>query len=56
MVKIDTEKCIGCGMCVSMNPEIFEMDENGKAKIIFQKNAKEIKEIIESCPVEAIKE
>jgi ferredoxin len=32
-VKIDKEKCIGCGSCYSIAPEVFEMDVDGKAKI-----------------------
>jgi len=48
-----TSDCIGCGACVSICPEGFEMD-NGKAKV---KNAKAkcVKEAVDSCPVNAIK-
>ena len=53
MVSVDKEKCIGCGMCVSLCPEIFEIGEDGKAKIISQEK-KDCKNAIESCPVEAI--
>jgi ferredoxin len=35
-VKIDKEKCIGCGSCYSIAPEVFEMDIDGKAKISAQ--------------------
>ena len=56
MARIDTEKCIGCGLCVSICPEIFELDENGKAKTISDKISSCTKEAAESCPVEAISE
>lgn len=52
MAKIDKEKCIGCGACVSTCPEGFEISD-GKAKIKNSK-AKCIKDAIDSCPVRAI--
>ena len=54
MVKIDKEKCIGCGLCASVCGEVFEMADNGKARVKAQKNASCIKEAIDSCPVDAI--
>jgi len=54
MVKVDKEKCIGCGLCVSISPDAFEMGEDGKAKVISQKDSPEVKEAVESCPGEAI--
>lgn len=57
---IDQETCIGCGACVAVAPELFEMDENGKSRA--KKNAnlnkeetKKAKEGAETCPVQAIK-
>jgi ferredoxin len=54
MVKVDTKKCIGCGLCVSLCPDVFELGKDGKAKAISQKNPSCAKEAVESCPVEAI--
>jgi ferredoxin len=56
MVKVNSKKCIGCGLCVSICPEIFEMDSEGKSKVKKEKNIPCLKEAIESCPMEAIEE
>ena len=53
MVKVDREKCIGCGLCVSVCEEVFVLD-NGKAKVKAQKKLPCVKEAIKSCPVNAI--
>ena len=58
-VKIDESTCIGCGTCVALCPEVFELGEDGKTKVKLQ-NSKtpklqaEIDEAIEVCPVKAI--
>ena len=54
MVKVDKERCIGCGACVSACVELFEMGDDGKAKVKSNEDSKCIKEAIEVCPVDAI--
>jgi ferredoxin len=54
-IKIDKEKCIGCGLCVSLCGEVFELDtKEFKAKVKAQKSLPCVKEAIDSCPVQAI--
>ena len=53
MTKIDKNKCLGCGACVSACSEGFEII-NQKAEIK-NSEAKCIKEAISICPVNAIK-
>ena len=54
-VRVDKEKCIGCGACVAMLPEVFEMRE-GKSHVKNENGAsiEKIKETAQLCPVGAI--
>ena len=52
MVKIDKEKCIGCGSCEAICPDGFEV-AGDKAKVK-DANAPCIKEAAAACAVEAI--
>ena len=60
MVKVNKEKCIGCGLCSNLCPEVFEVTDEGKAKVkegVDSEGNKEcIKESKEGCPVNAIEE
>ncbi len=54
-VKINTDECIGCGVCSQLCPEVFEMDEaEGKAKVIKPEGADCAQEAADNCPVGAI--
>ena len=54
MVKIKKDLCIGCGDCSSTCPEVFELGDDGKAKVKSQKKLPCVKEAIDACPVSAI--
>ena len=57
MIKVDNEKCIGCGACAAVCEKVFEMDfEKMKAKVISQEKCECVKEAINACPTEAISE
>lgn len=55
-VKIDKNKCIGCGTCVAIAPKSFKLGDDGKAQPIEPSGDEEkiIKEAVDSCPVQAI--
>ena len=54
-VKVDKEKCIGCGACAAVCSDVFEMKE-GKAVAKEAETDKECaKEAADTCPVDAIK-
>jgi len=56
-VSIDQKLCIGCGLCASMLPAVFELDENGKSRVKNENGApiEKIKEVASMCPAKAIK-
>jgi ferredoxin len=60
MPKINKEKCLGCGYCTSVCPEVFELGDDGKAEVRegadLEKNKDCIKEAKEGCPAGAIEE
>jgi len=54
VIKVDKEKCVGCGLCASICSEVFVLGKDGKATVKAQKKIPCVKEAIESCPVNAI--
>ncbi|MCX7779102.1 MAG: ferredoxin [Patescibacteria group bacterium] len=56
-VKVDKNCCLGCGSCVAICPENFELDEEGKSQV---KN-EEIEDLgcsqqaADACPANCIK-
>jgi len=59
-VRVDPELCIACGACISVAPDVYDWDEEGKARAVVEEVPPELEELaregLESCPTEAIKE
>ncbi len=56
-VKVIDEKCIKCGLCASLAPEVFELPDGETARVISQPCGKcedKARQAAESCPTEAI--
>lgn len=56
-VRIDEEECIGCGSCVDVCPDVFEMDhELEKSFVIHPEGGDEdcILEAMGECPMSCI--
>ncbi len=65
-IKLEREKCIGCGSCQALCPKYFEMKEDGKSSVIgAQRDANENDELetakiecaetaAEACPTQCI--
>ena len=54
-----TEECIGCGACVAIAPEVFEMNSETMKSIVKKQPSKDeeqkTKDAANACPVNAIK-
>ena len=55
-VKVDKSKCISCGVCISLCPDVFEFGDDGKSQV--KTDAKfescDLETVKSSCPVGAI--
>lgn len=60
-LKVNKEKCIGCGQCVSMTVQkVFDFDDDNLAKVVeapvSNENEEAATEAMENCPTGAIEE
>ncbi|MDI3543749.1 MAG: ferredoxin [Candidatus Woesearchaeota archaeon] len=54
-VSVDREKCIACGACQVVCPDVFDTNEDGTAKCLVNETDDDcVKEAADSCPVMAI--
>lgn len=56
---VDQDICIGCGLCAETVPQVFKMNDDGKAEAFAQTtetNQDAVQTAIENCPVSAIRE
>ncbi|NLL15091.1 MAG: ferredoxin [Fibrobacter sp.] len=55
---VDPDTCIGCELCPTICPEVFQMGDDGLAHAIPDNIAPELeataREAAQSCPVQAI--
>lgn len=54
---VDNNKCIGCGMCEGICPDVFRVNEEGKIEVLetaYAQVDQEIMEAAKACPVMAI--
>jgi ferredoxin len=56
--EVDKDTCIGCGLCTTVCPEVFEMQDDGKAGTVVSEvpgTAEDsAEEARDQCPVSAI--
>jgi len=54
-ITVEQNTCIGCGACVSLCPDGFKLNDQGKAESINQGDIDCAKKAAEGCPVQSIK-
>ena len=57
-VRVDEEKCIGCGLCLGLAEAVFAFNDDGKAVAgeVTPDDEEAVNSAMASCPVEAIVE
>jgi len=57
-VRVDQEKCIGCGLCTSLAEAVFAFNDDGRADAgpVSPDDEEAVQNAMASCPVEAIEE
>jgi len=57
-VRVDRNKCIGCGACVALVPEVFDFDDGLSKEKVEEINDKKLEERVREaadlCPAGAI--
>lgn len=56
-VKVDKEKCIGCGACMSIAPNTFEFGDDGLSQVkteFVEDDTAEVENAKDCCPTGAI--
>ncbi len=56
-VVVSKDKCIGCGACQAINPDVFELGDDGFAHAIkneVEDDNEDVKDAADSCPTGAI--
>ena len=58
-IAVDREKCSGLGICEGLAPDLFEVDEDGKARVLVdsinERSLRDAEDAVIGCPMMALK-
>jgi ferredoxin len=58
-IHVDTDKCTGHGVCESINPEVFEVGDDGIVHVLTEILTEDLREDLETavaeCPTQALR-
>lgn len=58
-IQVDKSRCTGLGICESLAPEVFEVNDDGElvllTEIITEEQLEGVQDAIRACPTEALR-
>lgn len=58
-ISVDRSRCTGLGICESLSPEVFEIDDEGslvlRAETISDEQLDVVEQAVDGCPTEALR-
>lgn len=58
-ITVDRVKCTGLGICESLAPDVFEVDDNGDLILLTEEvtddTLQDVREAVAGCPTEALR-
>lgn len=56
---IDTQICVGYGVCVGLRPDVFGLDDEDKAHLLTEYltavDRRDLEDAVRECPVQALR-
>ena len=57
-VQVDRDRCVGSGVCESLAPEVFELDDDGVLQVHREEPGPDdldaVRDTVQSCPARAL--
>ena len=57
-VQVDRERCVGSGVCESLAPDVFEIDDDGVLQVHREEPAADelddVRDAVQQCPARAL--